>query len=168
QEGELEPAYRVWEILQKKKVRPATVVGVGGGANGLVDRIAEKLGCRSIIPPYAAVANAVGAAVAKTTLQLSLRADTERGSYLLQEEGFEGRIDSKQFNEKQALDIVKEHLLRMAARHGLDVKPEQLEVTRQEVFNMVRDWQTKGRLIDVTVQTPRGITGRIEAGGQEK
>jgi N-methylhydantoinase A len=168
QEWELEPAYRVWEILQKKKVRPSTVVGVGGGANGLVDRIAEKLRCRSIIPPYAAVANAVGAAVAKTTLQLSLRADTERGSYLLQEEGFEGKIDSKQFNEKQALDIVKERLLRMAARYGLDVEPEQLEVTRQEVFNMVRDWHTKGRLIDVTVQTPRGITGRIEAGGQEK
>ncbi|TEB06843.1 Acetophenone carboxylase gamma subunit [Pelotomaculum schinkii] len=167
QEWELEPAYRVWEILQKRKVRPSTVVGVGGGANGLVDRIAEKLGCRSIIPPYAAVANAVGAAVAKTTLQLSLRADTERGSYLLQEEGFEGKIDSKQFNEKQALDILRERLIRMAARHGLDVKPEQLEVTHQEVFNMVRDWQTKGRLIDITVQTPRGITGRIEAGGQE-
>lgn len=166
QEWELEPAYRVWEVLQKKKVRPSTVVGVGGGANGLVDRIAEKLGCRSIIPPYAAVANAVGAAVAKTTLQLSLRADTERGRYLLQEEGCEGTIDNKQFNENQALDMVKERLIHMAAGYGLKVKPEQLEVTHQEVFNLVRDWHTKGKLIDITVQTPRGITGRIAAGGR--
>jgi hypothetical protein len=30
----------------------------------------------------------------------------------------------------------------MAARYGLDVKPEQLEVTHQEVFNVVRDWHT--------------------------
>ncbi|MDD4237114.1 MAG: hydantoinase/oxoprolinase family protein [Desulfotomaculaceae bacterium] len=166
QEWEQEPAYRVWEIMQKKKVRPSTVVGVGGGANGLVGRIAEELGCRSLIPPYAAIANAIGAAVAKTTLQLSLRADTEQGSYVLQEEGFEGKIESNQFNEKIALDIVKERLIQMAARYGLDVKPEQLEVTRLEVFNMVRDWHTNGRLIDITVQTPRGITGRIEAGGQ--
>lgn len=165
-EWELEPAYRVWEVMQKKKVRPTTLLGVGGGANGLVDRIANTLGCRSIIPPYAAVANAVGAAVAKTTLQLSLRADTERGSYLLQEEGCERKIDSKLFNEKQALNIVRESLINLAASYGLDYKPEQLEVTRFEVFNMVREWHTKGKLIDITVQTPRGITGRIEVGGQ--
>lgn len=166
QEWEQEPAYRVWEVMQKKKVRPSTVVGVGGGAKGLVDLVAKKLGCRSSIPPYAAIANAIGAAVAKTTLQLSLRADTEQGSYVLQEEGFEGKIESKQFNEQIALDLVKQRLIQMAARCGLDVKPEQLEVTRLEVFNMVREWRTSGRLIDITVQTPRGITGRIEAGGQ--
>ena len=165
-EWEQEPAYRVWEVMQKKKVRPSAVVGVGGGAGGLVGRIAEKLGCRPIIPPHAAVANAIGAAVAKTTLQLSLRADTEQRSYLLHEEGSEGKIENKEFDEKQALDIVRERLIKLAAKYGLDVKPEQLEVTHHEVFNLVRDWHTKGRIIDITVQTPRGITGRIKAGGQ--
>lgn len=164
-EWELEPAYRVWEVMQKNKIRPTTLVGVGGGANGLVDRIGDALGCRAVVPPYAAVANAVGAAVAKTTLQLSLRADTERGCYLLQEEGFEGKIDSILFNEKQALNIVRDRLIQIASNYGMDFKPEQLDVTRMEVFNIVRDWHTKGRLIDITVQTPGGITGRIEAAG---
>jgi hypothetical protein len=132
----------------------------------LVERIAERLGCRFVIPPYASVANAIGAAVAKTTLQLSLRADTEQGSYVLQEEGFTGKIESRQFNGQIALDLVKQRLIQIAARCGLDVISDQLEVTRMEVFNMVRDWHTTGRLIDITVQTPRGITGRIEWEGQ--
>jgi N-methylhydantoinase A len=166
QEWEQEPAYRVWEVMQKKKVRPSTVVGVGGGANGLIDRIAEKLGCRSLIPPYAANANAVGAAVAKTTLQLSLRADTKQGIYHLPEVGFKGRIKGKQFNEKIALNMVQQHLIQLAEKYGLTVKKEQLEVTRLEVFSMVEDWHTKGRLIDITVQTPRGITGWIKTGGE--
>ncbi|MBC7324463.1 MAG: hydantoinase/oxoprolinase family protein, partial [Moorella sp. (in: Bacteria)] len=53
---EQEPAYRVWEVLQKKKVRPSTVVGVGGGAAGFITQIAARLGCSPIIPPYAPVA----------------------------------------------------------------------------------------------------------------
>jgi hypothetical protein len=124
------------------------------------------LGCRFIIPSYASVANAIGAAVAKTTLQLSLRADTEQGCYLLQEEGFEGKIENRKFNKQIALDLVKQRLIQMAARYGLDVKADQLEITRKETFNMVRDWHTNGRIIDITVQTPRGITGRIAWGGQ--
>ena len=167
-EWEQEPAYRVWEVMQKRKAwRPSTVVGVGGGAKGLVERIADNLGCRFIIPPYASVANAVGAAVAKTTLQLSLRADTEQGSYVLLEVGYKGNIENRQqFNEQIAMDLVKQHLIQMATRYGLDVKADQLEITRQEVFNMVRDWHTSGRIIDITVQTPRGITGRIGMGEQ--
>lgn len=165
-EWEQEPAYRVWEILQKKKVRPTVVVGVGGGASGFITQIAAKLGCSPIIPPYAPVANAIGAAVAKPTLQVSLRADTEQGYYIIQEEGFQGKIESKLFNEQMALDLARERLIKRAAKYGLEVMPEEIEVTRREVFNMIRDWTTTGRLFDITVQTPRGITGRIGTGGK--
>jgi hypothetical protein len=64
---EEEPAYRGWEILQKEKIRPQNVVGVGGGSLGLVPLVAERLGARGIIPDNATVANAIGAAVARPT-----------------------------------------------------------------------------------------------------
>lgn len=165
-EWEHEPAYRVWEILQKHKVRPTIVVGVGGGAAGFVTQIAAKVGCSPIIPPYAPVANAIGAAVAKPTMQVSLRADTEQGYYIIQEEGYQGKIESKLFNEQKALELAKETLIKRAAKYGLEVVPEEIEVTRREVFNMIRDWTTTGRLFDITVQTPRGIIGRIGMGGR--
>ncbi|AEG14914.1 hydantoinase/oxoprolinase family protein [Desulfofundulus sp. TPOSR] len=162
---EQEPAYRVWEVLQKKKVRPSTVVGVGGGAAGFVSQIAARLGCYPVIPPYAPVANAIGAAVARPTLQVTLRADTEQGIYIIQEEGYQGKITERSFNEEKALELAKEWLCKRAARHGLEDCVEGLEVTRREVFNMVRDWVTVGRLIDVTVQTRRGILYHVGAGG---
>ncbi|MCL6638188.1 MAG: hydantoinase/oxoprolinase family protein [Firmicutes bacterium] len=165
---EQEPAYRVWEILQKKKVRPTVVVGVGGGAAGFITQIAAKLGCSPIIPPYAPVANAIGAAVAKPTMQVSLRADTEQGYYIIQEEGFQGKIESKLFNEQKAQELARDWLIRRAAKYGLEVGPDEIEVTRKEVFNMIRDWTTTGRLFDITVQTPRGIVFHIGTGRGEQ
>jgi hypothetical protein len=164
-EWELEPAYRIWELLQKKKARPSIVVGVGGGAGGLIPLIAAKLDCTPVVPPNAAVANAIGAAVARPTLQLSLRADTEDGIYQIREEGIEEKIESRMFNEAKALLLAKEKLLEKAKSYGLAVTMDEVEVTYQEVFNMVRGWSTTGRLFEVTVQTPRGITCRIEKEG---
>lgn len=164
-EWEQEPAYRVWEVLQKQKVRPSVVVGVGGGAPGFIAGVAEKLGCRPVIPSYAPVANAIGAAVAKPTMQVSLRADTEQGYYIIQEEGIKEKIDRRSFNEQTALDVARDMLVRKALKYGLKVAPEEIEVTHQEVFNMFRDWTTKGKLIEVIVQTARGIMCSIRTGG---
>lgn len=165
-EWEQEPAYRIWELLQKRKVRPSAVAGVGGGATGLIAPIAAKLGCDSVTLPYAPVANAIGAAVAQPTLQVSLRADTEQGYYSIREEGYQDKLDRRSFNEQKALVLAKEKLLEKAHKYGLSVKPEEIEITYQEVFNMIRGWSTTGRLYDLTVQTPRGITCRVAQGGK--
>lgn len=164
-EWEQEPAYRVWEVLQKHKVRPDIIAGVGGGSEGFVEQIATKMGCAPFIPAHAAVANAIGAAVAMPTMQVSLRADTEQGYYIIKEEAYQEKIRGRSFNEQRALDLAKKSLIEWAARYGLEVKPEEIEVTHQEVFNMIRGWNTSGRLIDVTVQTPRGIAYKVGNGG---
>jgi N-methylhydantoinase A/oxoprolinase/acetone carboxylase beta subunit len=165
-EWELEPAYRIWELLQKKKMRPDVVIGVGGGAAGFIPQVAQRLQCQPVIPPFAPVANAIGAAVAKPTLQISLRADTEEGFYHIREEGLRQSIGRGAFNEQKALVLAKEKLIEKAASYGLKVNNEDVEVTYQEVFNMVRGWDTTGKLYDFTVQTPRGITCYIGEGGK--
>jgi N-methylhydantoinase A/oxoprolinase/acetone carboxylase beta subunit len=161
---EQEPAYRVWEVLQKKKVRPNTVVGVGGAASGFMTMIAATLDCYPVIPPYARVANAIGAAVARPTLQVSLRADTEQNIYTLLEEGYQGPIEEKPFTEDKALQLAVKWLHKRAEKYGLEEDIGEVEVTRREVFNMVRDWVTSGKLIDVSVQTKRGILHYIGTG----
>jgi N-methylhydantoinase A/oxoprolinase/acetone carboxylase beta subunit len=163
---EQEPAYRVWEVLQKKKVRPRTVVGVGGGAAGFITQIAARINSYPVIPPYAPVANAIGAAVARPTLQVNLRADTEQGFYSIAEAGFQGKIESKNFDEQAAMALAREWLGKRLAKYGLENDGQDIEVIRKEVFNMVRDWVTTGRLFDICVQTPRGVLGHIGAGGE--
>lgn len=154
---EQEPSYRVWEVLQKRLVRPDTVVGVGGAASGLLIQIAASLDCYPVIPHYARVANAIGAAVARPTLQLTLRADTEQNIYSIQEVGYQGTILDKSFNENSALELSQQWLLNTADQYGLTEDIGSIEVLRKEVFNIIRDWETRGKLIDVAVQTKRGI-----------
>jgi len=158
---EQEPAYRVWEVLQKRKVRPDTVAGVGGGAAGLVDQIAARIGCSSSIPPYAPVANAIGAAVAKPTSRITLRVDTQQEIYSILEEGCQNRLKDCDLSEDKAIKLAKEWLYRRIAKLGLEKDLNELEVTRHEVFNVVRNWTTVGRIYDIAVQSQRGITGHI-------
>lgn len=164
EQWEQEPAYRVWEVLQKRKERPKMVVGVGGGAAGFIVQIAARIGCDPVMPPYAPVANAIGAAVAQPTLQISLRADTEQGYYTIEQEGYQGKIDKESFSEEDALILANEWLSKRAEKYGLGKTVEKTECTRRDIFTMVRNWITTGRIYDISVQTPRGIICHIGTG----
>lgn len=167
EEWRKEPSYNVWQIIQKHRGRNQglqTVVGVGGGAAGFTSRIAEAIGSYPVVPPYASVANAIGAAVARPTMQVSLRADTEAGYYFIPEEGVRGVLPLGS-SEDDIMALARQWLEKRAARYGLGVGPE-VEVTQREVFNMIRDWRTTGRLYDISLQTRGGILAYIGAGGE--
>jgi N-methylhydantoinase A/oxoprolinase/acetone carboxylase beta subunit len=163
---EEEPAYRVWEILQKEKIRPQNVVGVGGGSLGLVPLVAERLGARGIIPENATVANAIGAAVARPTLTLTFRADTERGFYTVAEDGTTGEIRNRKFGQKEAEEMAKRLIIDRAGRMGIEEYAAEAVLTASEVFNMVRGWSTSGRILDVTMQIPAGLIPEWTGGGR--
>ncbi len=158
---EQEPAYRIWEVLQKRKERPDMVVGVGGGATGFITQIADKVGGNPVIPPYAPVANAIGAAVAIPTLQVNLRADTEQGYYIVEQEGYQGKIEKSPFTEEDAMLLAIEWLKKRTEKYEINNPVGDVEINRRDVFNIVRNWATIGRIYDISVQTPRGITGYI-------
>lgn len=157
QEWEQEPAYRIWEIMKKEKLEAHNIVGVGGGAPPLVPLVAEKLGAKAIVPEYAPVANAIGAAVARPTLTLNLHIDTERNEYIVAEEGLVGKVGDKKMTPDQAEQLAKRLLKERAERLGVGTYAEEAEVTYSEVFNMVRGWSTAGRLLDVRMEIPAGI-----------
>jgi N-methylhydantoinase A/oxoprolinase/acetone carboxylase beta subunit len=155
---EMEPAYRIWEVLQQHKVRPQNIVGVGGAAAGIIPEVAAAMECRAIIPEHAEVANALGAAVAQPTLRITLRADTERGTYTVLEDGEQGTVpNGRVFREEEAIALAKKKLFERA--EALQVKDftNKVEVVYSEVFNVIRGFGTAGRIFDVCVQTPRSI-----------
>jgi len=156
-EWEQEPAYRVWEIVKKEKLLAQNVVGVGGAAQPLVPLVAQMLGAKAVIPEYAPVANAIGAAVARPTLTLNLRIDTERGEYIVAEEGLTGRADRKNMNLEQAEQMARKLMNERANKMGIGEYANEAEVTYSEIFNMVRGWSTVGRLLDVRMEIPAGI-----------
>ncbi len=156
-EWEQEPAYRVWEIMKKETLSAQNVVGVGGGAPPLVPLVAEKLGAKAVVPKYAPVANAIGAAVARPTLTLNLRIDTERGEYAVAEDGVIGKVGDRKMGLEQAEAMAKKLIAERAERLGIGEYAKEAEVTYSEIFNMVRGWSTVGRLLDVRMEIPAGI-----------
>lgn len=158
---ELEPAYRVWEILQGRKVRPQNIVGIGGAAPVLIPLLAQKMGCRPIVPEMAPVANALGAALARPTLTATLRADTELGTYTIEEAGVHDRLPGgRSFSGPDARELAGTWLKKMASQAGIEEYADQAEVLHEEVFNVVQGWTTKGKIYDVSIQITPGIIGR--------
>ncbi len=156
-EWEQEPAYRIWEIVKKEKLQAQNVVGVGGGAPHLVPLVAKKLEARSIVPEYAPVANAIGAAVARPTLTLNLHIDTENGMYIVAEEGLTGKVGDRKMTPEQAEQLARKLLAERAERLGIGEYASEAKVTYSEVFNMIRGWSTVGRLLDVRMEIPAGL-----------
>jgi N-methylhydantoinase A len=162
-EWEQEPAYRIWEIMQEKKARPQNVVGIGGGARGLIAEIAEKLDAKPVIPEYAEVGNAIGAAVARPTLTLSLHIDTEQKTYSAAEEGevvslsLAGISNLNKMGSKEAEVLAARLLRKRAETFGISEYADEAELVNSEVFNVVNGWYTVGKLFDVNMQIPAGL-----------
>jgi N-methylhydantoinase A len=156
-EWEQEPAYRVWEIMKRESLSAQSVVGVGGGAPTLVPLVAARLGAAAIVPEYAPVANAIGAAVARPTLTLNLHIDTEKGEFSVAEEGLTGRVTDQNMNPDNAERLARRLLAERAARLGIGEYAGEAEVTYSEVFNMIRGWSTVGKLMDVRMEIPAGL-----------
>ncbi|MHB8171108.1 MAG: hydantoinase/oxoprolinase family protein [Thermincolia bacterium] len=159
---EQEPAYRLWEILHKAVERPRNIIGVGG-ANVIVERVAQDMACKSFLPLYGRVANAVGAALARPSVVVTLRGDTQRGFYNIEEEGVQLPLpEGRDFKLADGLRLAEEWLKKRGQAVGVEVNLEERELLRQDVFNMVRGHETVGRIIDVSVQTPWKIEGLLE------
>ena len=162
-EWEQEPAYRIWEVLQQKKERPQNVVGIGGGAKGLIMGVAAKLNATPITPEHSEVGNAIGAAVARPTLTLNLHIDTEQKVYSIAEEGEIASLDAigiDKFNKtslKEAEALAAKLLRKRAESFGISEYADEAEIVNSEVFNVVSGWYTVGRLFDVDMQIPAGL-----------
>lgn len=162
-EWEQEPAYRVWEVLQEKKARPENVVGIGGGAKGLIAEIAKRLNANPVIPEHSEVGNAIGAAVARPTLTLNLHIDTEQKMYSVAEEGEIVSLSTTKFGNlnkvrlDEAESLASELLRERAKDFGISEYADEAEIVNSEVFNVVNGWNTSGRLFDIDMQIPAGL-----------
>lgn len=156
-EWEQEPAYRVWEVLSENKIKPNNIVGVGGAAPGIIPEVANVLNCISIIPNHSEVANAIGAAVALPTVTANVRIDTERGYYTVQESGITGAVENRKLARNQAIELALKCLKDLAKSLKIEDYVSETEVSHCEIYNVVRDWETTGKIFDICVQTPRDI-----------
>jgi len=150
-----EPVYRVEDVVRDRRPRPASVVGVGGAAAGLAPLVAERLGVPCTVPAGATVANAVGAAMARPTLDVTLRADTAQGYYTVAELGLRSGLPSRRFALAEARELAARHLAELAAKAGIPAGD--VETVYEEEFNLVRGFSTTGKIITCRLQIKPGV-----------
>ncbi|MDT8899946.1 hydantoinase/oxoprolinase family protein [Anaeroselena agilis] len=150
-----EPVYRVEDAVRDLRPQPAALIGVGGAAAGLAPLVAERLGIRCSVPEGAVVANAVGAAVARPTIEVTLRADTAQGYYTVAELGLRAALPSRRFTLANARELAARHLAERAAAAGIPVAD--VESVYDEEFNLVRGFSTTGKIIACQLQIKPGI-----------
>ncbi|PIV06262.1 MAG: hydantoinase [Syntrophobacterales bacterium CG03_land_8_20_14_0_80_58_14] len=157
------PVYTIHEMLEGKKLNPRTLYVVGGPAGPLAPELGRLLDCEAHIPIHAEVANAIGAALARTTAEMTLLADTERRTLTIAEEGFQTPIPPD-FTMEDAIRIGREKLREKVLGMGaVEVEPE-IEVVEAQEFNMVRDYHTSGKNIRVKVQVKPGCIADLRRG----
>lgn len=154
------PIYVVADIVNPDIFVPEHIVVVGGTAPSLGASIGEYMDLPITIPENAAVANAIGAALALSTIELTVHVDTKRRLLVIPELGIKQQNCTLKRAE-QVVERAKEALSEEAFRLGLDTSQE-IEIISIEDFPVVEGWQSMERLITVKVQLEAGVKHYVE------
>lgn len=154
------PVYVVADIVNPDVFAAAQIVVVGGTASSLGPSIGQFLDLPVTIPENAAVANAIGAALALSTIELTVHVDTKRRLLVIPELGIKQQTCTLKRAE-QVVEHAKEALAEEALRLGLD-KTQEVEVISIEDFPVVEGWQSMECLITVKVQLAAGVKHYVE------
>ena len=150
------PVYTVKELLSSYKVEPVEILVLGGPAPFFASRLAKLTELPASAVPQWHVANAIGAAMAKNTSEVTLFADTERGVALAPEEEFSRQV-GKDFDRQNAIALAFDLLREKCLKAGASESELDMEIVEDTQFNMVRGFYTAGRNIRVKVQTRPGL-----------
>lgn len=150
------PVYTIHELLEGRRINPAEMIVIGGPAPFMAKTLEEMSGYTTVVPQDSDVINASGAAMARTTVELNLVADTEDGSLSIAEEGVLQRISSS-FTERDVIDLGKNMLIEKARAAGAREEDIVVEIADIQSFNVVRGFATTGKNIRVRLQVKPGL-----------
>lgn len=158
---EEEPAYRIWQVLSKKENKAQQLICLGGPAEALGLTWGRKKNWEVLVPPHAHVANAVGAALAKTTIRMDLMIDTEQMTYCTSIGGLSAKLGESLQTLEQAHNFAVE--IFEETKNNWDIKENsETQVLYEEGFNIVRGWHTAGKIFQIGLQTIPGLRGYVD------
>lgn len=157
-EWEKEPAYKVWEVVNNRKFKLERIIGIGAASTAIIPVLAERLGVDYFLHQYSPIANALGTAVARPTINVNLHVDTQFGYYSVEPGGHFGKVaNSSRFTLDDAKKLALDYLTKIIQDRGLDDYKEEATFYMEEQFNVIRGWDRIGKIFDVGVQVKPGF-----------
>lgn len=150
------PVYTIKELLYGKKIEPKLVNIIGGPAKVLASILEKTMELPCYYPNNYLVANAIGASLARPTMEITMHVDTSKNVLSVPELEIYEKV-SAGFNldmaKKRALQLIKERAQNIWTSPGnMDA-----EITEESSFNMVRGFSTSGKDIRVKAQIKPGL-----------
>jgi len=151
------PVYTIHEMIEGVIIKPVKIYAMGGPVQGFVDLLKKKFGMDVIIPDNYDVANAIGAALAKTTMDIELFADTGKGDLIIPNLDIRRKV-SHRYGLEDAESDAKNHLWEYAKQLDPRMKEEDVEIIESSSFKMVSGYFSSGKDIRVKCQIKPGVT----------
>ena len=150
------PVYTIKEVLTGYQLKPRHVMVLGGPATYFAEHMEQISEFTVKTVPQWSVANAIGTALSRTTCEVTLFADTQKGIALAPGESFSQAVASN-FNRKDALEMGYELLRKKALQTGADIDDLDLDILEDLEFNMVRGFRLTGKNIRIKLQIKPGL-----------
>lgn len=158
QEINQRPVYTVQEVLQGRQISPVKLYLLGGPAQAISGYVQQEFQMEVQLPRHYAVANALGAALARPTMQAELFADTEKGIMHIPNLDISKSVASN-YSLSQARQEVqtslREHLLK------LGLQDPETRIIEETSMHMVKNFRTVGQDIRVKCQVRPGLAMHI-------
>ena len=151
------PVYTVHELLEEHRIHPQKIVLIGGPAHYMATALKNRNASFQIeVGNRHQILNAIGAAIARTTCEVSLFADTQMGTLSAPEENFYQSVDTS-FALDDALSCAISLLEKKAQLIGTKSESMGVDVLEKSQFNIVRDFHTAGKMYRIRVQVTPGL-----------
>ncbi len=157
-----EPAYKVWEVVNRRKFVLHQVIGIGAAAPAIVPMLAGRLGVPHFLHRHSPVANALGAALARPTLAVLVHVDTQNRVYTVSPGAFRGTVEGRNYQMEDARKLAHRFLAEMGAERGLSAYADEAQIYLEEQFNVMRGWDLAGKLFDVGIEIRPGFVHGYE------
>jgi len=157
------PVYTIHELIQDKKIVPKKVYLMGGPAMALKNHLFRRFQLSTEVPDNFDVANAIGAALTRTTWELELFADTQRHVLFIPSLSYRENIHTRYGLKDAEKDAVNQLVMQLDSM-GVALRADDAEITHASSFNMVEGMEQVGRNIRVKAQVRPGVVKTFGAG----
>ena len=158
-EWQEEPAYKVWEVLHPHVNQAFQTLVSGGGARGMTTALGKRLGTPVKLGAFSEVSNALGAAMARSTLDCTLHLDTYMKQYRVEETGEQGKWTGSLRPYLEVEGFMDTLVQKQAARYGIMI--QDLEKEPFDFFPIVQGSRTVGQIVRGAVHLRAGVIGRV-------
>ncbi len=148
------PVYTIHDMIHGKKIVPKKIYIIGGPAVALAGIMKGDI--EIVVPENYSVANAIGAALARTTFEAELFSDTTRGTMIIPNLGVEENVTRRYSLAEAEKDIIT-HARKYLENSGYTDRNPDIDIVESSNFRMINDYTNSGNDIRVKCQIRPGV-----------